>query len=940
MRFPPYRLALFLCLLFWQGFGIITTHAQESGELTAEELLVKASAYYNEGKYAEAAASYEAFIRNFGASPDAKAALANLRYPLVMCYLHLQKFDKALEAIENALKTEPPLPVEKREELEFWKGVCFMQEEDYEKARTAFQSFRRDYPASPKASEALLLSGTTYLLEDKYADAAKAFTEARSKLKGVNRGRASVLELYALLQADKLDDALSLVREEFPQMADLLQIITFQNLTLELGSRYLETKEYRKAIQCLQRVWPSDRLLKHQEKRLMMLESRLQAVEAQTKSDPYQRFMLSQMILKVKREIQNFRKMENFDSALRLRLATAFQAMRRYRESALILEEMLQEMPPDPIVEKASVNLAQCWMQIERYPKVVETADAFEKKFPKSAEMPRMLYMKAVAEQKDQHYPEAIAALDQILKNYPDSEFAPRALFMKGFTQLLAEDNKEAIKTFEEFLKKYSDHELADATLYWRVEAYSLDKQFERCRELADEYLAQRKDGAFRGAVTFRKAYAAHSLRDFQTSMRELNEFVREWPGHERHSEALLLLGDAYMNEGEMEYGIAAFKRIPPQDTRFYEEGWFKVGKALRLMERYDEIIPHFEKFRQENPRSPRVAEAIFHIGKVYRERGEEEKARDIYWEAIEEHGDDPGIRSVEDLFPALARLYRGPEEQSRYLARLRDLREDADREGKKTLAMRALWAQAMALRKTNPEAARMLLVDASSRVNVQTTNPLLMADFADALLQSGDKQAGARMYANLVKWNPRAPQKDRAFAALGMLELERGNERTALRYFERFEQETMGSMLFGRIMLAKANLLEQRGEYDAAKKSLESLLASAYVPGQEKAEALYRIGELYMKQGKPQLAFPYFQRIYVMHGRWKEWVARAYLRSGEALEALKDSEGARKTYQEMVEREELAGLEEMSEARRRLEQLGIPREAAPESTQTEGEGS
>jgi len=77
------------------------------------------------------------------------------------------------------------------------------------------------------------------------------------------------------------------------------------------------------------------------------------------------------------------------------------------------------------------------------------------------------------------------------------------------------------------------------------------------------------------------------------------------------------------------------------------------------------------------------------------------------------------------------------------------------------------------------------------------------------------------------------------------------------------------------------------------------------------------------MRQGKPQLAVPYFQRIYVMYGRWPEWVAKAYLRSGEAFEQLQDVEAARKTYAELIDNEVLKEMPEHAVAEQKLAKLG-----------------
>lgn len=633
--------------------------------------------------------------------------------------------------------------------------------------------------------------------------------------------------------------------------------------------------------------------------------------------------MSEQLIQKVTREIETFQKIDSFDAALRMRLATAYQAMMRYRESALILEDMLDRMPPGKIVEQASVNLVQAWFEIERWPKVLEASKAFAAKFPESPSLPMVEYLSGIAAQKALNFDESVAIFDRLQEG--DSDFAPRAHFMKGFTLLLAEKNKEAIETFEKFGKKHPSHEMAEASAYWRGMGCSLDKQFEKSRRAMDDYLRKYKDGQYAGNAAFRKAYCAQQLEDYQTSIKELRAFLRTHPGHEEGSEARILLGDALMNEGRMDDGIDVFKEIPKSHTRFHEEGVFKTGKALKLMEEHDRFLEHMQDFQKENPRSPRVAEAIYNIGWVYRQKEQPEKAREVYWAAIKKYGNDPSIRSVEDLFPALSKLYKGEQGSPQYLALLQDLNEEARKSKKETLVMRTLWAQAAAMQKTDPEAARKLLLAAARFANVQTTNPLLLADFAAAYAGSGKPAEATAMYRDLVKWNPRAPQKDRALAALGFVELEQGNSKAAMDWFERFKKEAPSSMETGRVFLAMAALQEKRGKNDDARKSLEAVLSSELSSGNQKAEALFRIGQIHMAEGNPKLAVPYFQRIYVMHGRWRDWVARAYVRSGEAFEKLHDTSSARKTYQELVEKEDLSEMPEAGTAKKRLEALGGP---------------
>ncbi len=100
---------------------------------------------------------------------------------------------------------------------------------------------------------------------------------------------------------------------------------------------------------------------------------------------------------------------------------------------------------------------------------------------------------------------------------------------------------------------------------------------------------------------------------------------------------------------------------------------------------------------------------------------------------------------------------------------------------------------------------------------------------------------------------------------ALGRIELQRGNSNAALEQFDRFEREVLGSRLFGEVMLARAELLQMGGRMTEARGALERLLANENALGQEKAKALYLIGEIHMNEARPDLAIPYFQRLYVM---------------------------------------------------------------------------
>jgi TolA-binding protein len=925
--------------------------AQTGG--TADELFAQAKKAFEEKNYKAALEAYQQFQIDYGSAPEAAEASFNALYPIAICQVQVSNFTGALEAIKGALEKQPPNPQTKltdaqRQDLSFWLGISELQEKNYPAAREALEKFItlfpagseknrlyvRQNPAAGRIGEARATIGTSYILEGKFQEAADYYAKLKPTLSPDARGRAVIFQLYALEQLGDFDGALKVVTEEYPNMGDIAQLISFQTLTLRLGNHWLERGEFRKTILCLQRVWTFDRLIKHQENRLADLKSKLKAAEANT-GDPYAKILYARLVGEVGRELESFRKVQNFDVSLRFRLAIAYLQMRRYREAALIMDNMIAELPPGQVTEQAALNIIRCWSALSDWPNSISSAQKFAKLFPDSKHLAEARFMEVEALLALLRNEEAATAYLKLAEDFPTSDRAPEARFMRAFALLQAEKNMEAAEAFRDFLKRHPDHARADAAAYWLGMSYSFDKQYGECRKLMEEYLAKNPKGAHRGQAVFRKAYCLQQMEKYPAAIDELHAYLQAHPGEVEASEAHILLGNALMNEGFMEDGIAEFKKIPPEDVKPYEEGVFRTAEALKLLEEYDQYRDLMQGFVDKHPRSTRVGEAIANLGWYWRQQEQPEKARELYRQAILNLGNDPAIRSVDDLFPALARLHRSPEESAQYLAWLRDQTAEAEKNNARPLKTRLLWAQAQALRKSDPAQSQNLLIQAADKADVGEDNPALLVDFANALLAAKRENDGEKMLRDALRWNPRALQKDRILASLGDIELQRGNEKEALSLFTRFEKENLGSAIFGPTMLSKAKLHAKRGENTQARQTLETLLASENVRSDLKAEALYTMGDLYMRENNPAKAVPYFIQVYNMYGRWKPWVAKSYLQSAEALAKLQENDKARRTLQEMLEKTELEEMPEFPLAKDRLQALGGPLPPATPAGQT-----
>ena len=90
-----------------------------------------------------------------------------------------------------------------------------------------------------------------------------------------------------------------------------------------------------------------------------------------TKEIIAQHFEDAAYALEMFRTTENFQKIENFDTALRFRLAVAYLHMKRHREAALSMSAMLKELPPDKLTEQAAINVVRCWSALEDWPQTI-----------------------------------------------------------------------------------------------------------------------------------------------------------------------------------------------------------------------------------------------------------------------------------------------------------------------------------------------------------------------------------------------------------------------------------------------------------------------------------------------------------------------------------------------------------------------------------------
>ena len=921
--------AVIACCLLCAGLGV----AQDDGSalLGPAELLQAGDAAYSAQDWQAATEYFDTFLRHYDKAPEAAEAVAKVKPLLALARIRMKDFGAAGALVTECLAM-PKLDVKLRDELAFWKGVILLQVSAYPEARQGFiDYFQTPEFQQQRRVESILLYGTTYLLEGDHAQAAEFFEQQSSRLWTMDREaalRSQILRLNCLLEIGDLAAAKAIVRAVQPLLNEVTQIISLHGLTAQLGGRFLVEGDAHSAIYCLQRVWPSDRLLKHQEDRIERLKTDI--ARLQMHKDTQAVVMQKHGVLtRIEREHRTFAANQSFDLGVRMRLGFAYLTMERFREASLVLEDALN-LPGEPAqLAQAGMAVIQCWHQLERYDRALANAEAWLIRFADKVDeesVVKVTFLQAQANHDDQRFEEAATTFEQLAVDHPKHDKAAEALFMAGMARLMADQAPEAQTLFAQIQKRFGKMPVAEDANYWEGVAMSFQKEYEACRKhLAGHLKRFEKSGRYAGSAAFKRAYCLFALGLYEEAIQEFRDYSDAYPEGADVAEGWVLIGDALCSLGEIDDGLASYHEVAETESHWFEEAQFKIGHVLKLRRDFEGMRDHFVAFMETRPHSRRLAEAVYWAGFALESLERPAEARELYWRAVLEHGADPSHHGVEEILLGLPRLYKGAGERLELMREAQRLRADAEKVKGRSLPCRLHWMEGHMQPEDRPRLAQADYMMAASLLDVKKQNPQVIADCADASREAGSPTRAGELYRELIRWHPRAVEVERAWAGLGFLATEKGEWREALEFFEQFEKRAVSMDLLQKVRLTEASLLAEHARTSEAIEIYETILGDKLMPPRAKAEALMAWAQVLEKRDDTLKATACYERVYVAYGRQHDLTAQAYLARGRALEKLGMKRKASEVYAELVTTDHLKEFPEVEEAQLRLKVIGPP---------------
>lgn len=483
----------------------------------------------------------------------------------------------------------------------------------------------------------------------------------------------------------------------------------------------------------------------------------------------------------------------------------------------------------------------------------------------------------------------AVQAYERLLLNYPRSSRREEALYGTAWCAFRLQQMERAVFWFERLLAEFPDTRYAAEASVRKADALYVLGQYQRAAHTYWE-LAQRFPATAEGEyAAYQYGYVLYRLRDYERAEDAFQYFVRTYPRSSLVEEALYFLGWLPFQQQHYEGAITRFRALLELYPRseLAPRTWFALGNAYYNMERWEEALRAYRTVVEQFPKSPFALEAIKSVQYCLMALGRVDEAYRWIDTVVQQY---PATRLEEEARLKRAELFFV---RQRYDTALREYVEFAQRYPYSERTAEALyWAVRSALALGDLATAARLSSDLRRRYPQDWYTAQSLLELAREQVRI-DPAAADTLY-RYIERRGDSTQAAEALFQRGIIAVLRGDTASALERWSAVVGQYPGTefALQARYRLAVYWRLQER--YDSVRALLQPLGMRRDDVG---AEALYYIGEAWMREGRCDSAVIAFETLYHTHPNTEPWTPLSLLQVGECYERLGNLAAAAAAY-------------------------------------------
>jgi tol-pal system protein YbgF len=544
--------------------------------------------------------------------------------------------------------------------------------------------------------------------------------------------------------------------------------------------------------------------------------------------------------------------------------------------------------------EQAALGAASSLLMLQRPGEAVQALEQLVGEQLSTALQPdEILFWLAEGYYRMGRFAQAAQVYEQVLLRYPNSRRREEALYGTAWCAFRTQQMERAAFWFERLLQEFPQSRYTVEALVRKADALYLLKQY---RQAAAAYweLAQRFPQAPEAEyAAYQYGYVLYRLREYPAAEQAFRYFVQTYPRSSLAEEALYFLGWLSFQQQRYEEAIERFRNLVQANPApaLAARAWFAIGNSYYNMERWQEALEAYRTIIERYPTSPYAVEAVKSVQYCLLALGQTEEA--YRW-----------VDTIARRYPATrleeeARLKRAELlfAHQRYEEALRQYTEFAQRYPYSERLPEVLyWAFRSALAMGDRERAWQLVQQLERQYPRQWYTVQSLLELAREEARLNPSRADS-LYRH-VEERGDSTQRAEALFQRGVLAYVRADTAAALALWQAALGRYPETEYAAQARYQVAMYWRARERYDSARVYLAPLARRQDALG---AEALYYIGEGWMREGQCDSAVIAFQLLQTHHTGTENWYSLSLLHAGECYERLGNTAAATEMYRLVV---------------------------------------
>ena len=668
-----------------------------------QQMMQKAEKLSDEGKHAEAAATYDDLVKKYAASPFVPEANFRGGY----AYYNAGNFDAAVAAFKKLLDDKKTPPELAELALSLMPQVLSakagkLKPDDparkpaFEEAVKQFDLYLSKYPASDEVESANYGKALALYQLGKYEGAATALKTNMQKfatsptvqdsqyLLALTLGTIANVAMQGATGENKAadaqyDEAEKLLRDIINKRQNLALANDAQfqvgEILLARGGSVAEKEQqavvFNRALDAYRAVQTKDYVVASQQQRVEYFKKAV--VDAGQKGDLALFKKLKRVVEKEQEKLALFQERGDETVTAKIKAGQIFSMMGKPDETRMVMNYIDRNGLATVEDQKKLVlyHIARSYALQFLADKAVEKYNAFQAAYkgdPMAQDLPLLIgamYLKDDPKLKDPD--KATKYFEEAVQLYPGTKAASAAVLMQAQAMIQLKRYDDALKVLNDTLAKNPSKDLAVDAEFFRAAVYletgKTDEALSSYKKVRDTYAGtpQAEQSHFQiGQIL--------SGTDAKAAIGELQAFLTKFPNSPLVPSANFALASAQSAAGQKDAAVATFKALadkyPKSEPAPY--GFFERAKIFAGNQKFDDCLAVMHEFIKSYPGNPALFQAYDFIAQIQTSQTKPQDALATYEEFVEKHPKDP---SAAEALLKLSTLWKGyTDSQGRYL--------------------------------------------------------------------------------------------------------------------------------------------------------------------------------------------------------------------------------------------------------------------------------